>query len=350
MYHEAEELERLGRIEDAENKFREALSGFENLFSATHEDTTAVAYRLASLYAQNDRMKDADAVLDWITGNNIKRFGHINLETIEHLLHVVEMFYKWSRHEDTKAFLSRIIDVVNEEPTDTLGEAARAHSLNSTKASDKFDKGQTRIISQQPQSSGDRMHTTDSSEPVIIDLELGVVNGFIKTNNKEAEPLLLRLIEKCERHPEDLAVQILRCRSALLYLYHNEDREKMNEALDQSKEALWKILNSEQERTQSLFNAGAEIANWHVKTGRYRTANDVFIQIQSDAMETFGADSLRIISLFNRIGLFYQKEGRWEDAEPWFEQALVACYRTLGENSISTKRLEAALEKQHYDM
>jgi len=183
---------------------------------------------------------------------------------------------------------------------------------------------------------------------VVIDLQLGVATGYIKTNDKAAEPLLLVLIEKCEKHPEDLAVQALRCRSALLNLYYNGDREKMNKALEESKEAFWKIMNSEQDKTQALFDAAAEIAKWHVKAGRYQSADDIFIQIQSDAVETFGADNKRLLLLFRNIGLFYQNAGRWDDAEPWFEQALVACYEALGEESISTKRLEAALENQHY--
>ncbi|CZR60682.1 uncharacterized protein PAC_10578 [Phialocephala subalpina] len=351
VYHEAQKLERLVRIEDAENKYREALSGFENLLSSTHKDTTTVAYRLASFYAQNDRMKDADAVLDHMTAKHIERFGAGGPETIDHLLYVVEMFYNWSRNEEAKEFLSRILSASMGEPRDNEDEATYAQSSNATAASRMADNAQTGTNSQQPRRFGDPMCNADSElEPVIIDHELGVATRIIATNAKEAEPLLLRLISKCEKHPEDLAVQILRCRSALLYLYHKVDREKMNEALDQSKEAFRKIMNSERPKTQVLLDAGVEIAKWHVRARRYVTADDMFIQIQADAVDTFGADDLRIMTLFRRIGLFYQSEGRWDDAEPWFQQALVACYKTMGEESVYTKRLEAALEKQHYDM
>jgi hypothetical protein len=147
-------------IEDAEKKFREALTGFESLYSATHETTAAVAYHLASFYGAYGRMKDADVVFDWMTGKYIQRYGHKGLETLEHLLNVVEMFCNWSRIKD----------------------------------------------------------------------------------------------------------------------------------------------------------------------------------------------SPKIVLLFQRIGLFYESDGIWNDAEPWFEQALLACYRSLGEGSSSAKRLEAALEKQRLSM
>jgi hypothetical protein len=147
-------------IEDAETKFREALTGFESLYSATHETTAAVAYHLASFYASCGRMKDADIIFDWMTGKYIQRFGHKALETLEHLLNVVEMFCNWSRIKD----------------------------------------------------------------------------------------------------------------------------------------------------------------------------------------------SPKIVLLFQRIGLFYESDGIWNDAKPWFEQALLACYISLGEGSSSAKRLEAALAKQRLSM
>jgi tetratricopeptide (TPR) repeat protein len=160
VYQEAQSLERRSMIEDAEKKFREALIGFESLYSVTHETTAAVAYHLASFYASCGRMKDADVVFDWMTGKYIQRYGHKGLETLEHLLNVVEMFCNWSRIKD----------------------------------------------------------------------------------------------------------------------------------------------------------------------------------------------SPKIVLLFQRIGLFYESDGIWNDAEPWFEQALLACYRSLGEGSSSAKRLEAALEKQRLSM
>jgi len=347
IYQEAQDLERLGKIEDAEIKFREALTGFEKLLSATHDGTTVVAYRLASFYAQTNRMKDADTVLDWITEKHIERFGNTAQETIEHHLRVVDMFCNWSRNKDAEAFLCRIIDVLQ---IDIRGE--KVTLLRSSSSDSAFDNNedQTRINLHQRQSPSAPMPTSDSSEPVVIDHQLRLATGYIKTNDKAAKTLLLSLIEKCEKHPERLASQILQCRSALLGLYHTDDREKMNETLDQSKEAFWKLFDSEQEKTQSLFDAGKEIAKWHVKAGKYSMADDMFIQIQSDAVEAFSADERKLMLLFQSIGLFYQSEGRWDDAEPWFEQALVACYRAYEKESIYAKRLEAALENHHYEM
>ena len=352
-FQEAQELERLAMIGDAEKKFREALDGFEYLLSATHEDTVAVAYRLASIYAQNDRMKDTDSVLDWVTEKHEERFGTGGSKTVEHILHSVEMFRNWNRNDDAKALFSRIIEVLGEEGEGTDNEATHPPSSNSNSAAAMPDMSSARTNPRQRRTSGDKTGALDcGAQPVVIDLQLRIAAGYIKTNDKEAELFLLRLIEKCEAHPEDLSMQILRCKSALLALYYEDDRNKFNTALDQSKLSFWRFLNldSEQRKTRSLLDAGAEIAKWHVKAGQYETADDMFIQIGSEAEKTFDADGGKIISLFQSIGFFYQNEERWDLAGPWFEQALAACYRNFADGSVVTKRLEAALENQRYDM
>lgn len=352
-YREAQELERLAMIGDAEKKFREALDGFEYLLSATHNDTTAVAYRLASFYAQNDRMKDADAVLDWSTEKHAERFGKGGSKVVEHILRIVEMFHSWNREDDAKALLSRIVDVLGEDDEDADNEAAHPCSSNSNTVSAMSDTSSTRTNPRQPWTSGDTTGALDcGAQPVVINLQISIAEGYMKTNNKEAESFLLRLMEKCEAHPEDLSVQILRCKSALLALYHEDDQNKFHTVLDHSKVLFWRFLNSDsaQQKTQSLLCAGAEIAKWHVKAGQYETADDMFIKIGEEAEETFDVCKGKIISLFQSIGLFYQNEKRWDLAEPWFEQALSACYRNLVDESPATKRLEAALENRRYGM
>ena len=64
MIKEADDLAHLGGTDDAEKKFRDALAGPKALLSPTHERTNALAYRLAEFYAQNERMNDADIVLN----------------------------------------------------------------------------------------------------------------------------------------------------------------------------------------------------------------------------------------------------------------------------------------------
>jgi len=56
MHKQAHELDRSGKVEDAEAKFREALEGFEHVLSPTHDETNTVAYHLAEFLANQARM------------------------------------------------------------------------------------------------------------------------------------------------------------------------------------------------------------------------------------------------------------------------------------------------------
>jgi tetratricopeptide (TPR) repeat protein len=350
LYKEAQTQEQLGMVEDAEKKFRETLAGFENLLSSTHEDTNAVAYRLASFYVQNDRMKDADTVLDGVTRNHMKSFGINHKKTIDHLFNVVEMFHNWSRTKDAITFLSRIVDAFWEPSQNTPDNSPRPHNPDSFGTSSGSEARHARSTQSQTNPLGHSMPTTEAREPAVIEYQLGIATAYIKANDEMAEPLLLRLIEQCEKQPKHLAAQALRCRSELLGLYSIQGGDKINEALDQAQQAFWRTLDSELEKTESLLETCVELAKWHVKLGQYKAADDMFIQIQSDAVDSFGADDKKTIEILERIGLFYQREGRWDDAEPRFEQALVACYTAFGECSGHAKRLEAALDNQFYEM
>ena len=51
------------------------------------------------------------------------------------------------------------------------------------------------------------------------------------------------------------------------------------------------------------------MTKWFVKAGRYQAGDDMFIQLQSDMVETPRLDDGQVITLLERIGLFYQAKG-----------------------------------------
>ena len=64
MHKEGHSLEDDGKWNEAEAKFREALAGCQVLLSPATKHTGTYEYGLAELYAQHDRMKDADVLSD----------------------------------------------------------------------------------------------------------------------------------------------------------------------------------------------------------------------------------------------------------------------------------------------
>jgi hypothetical protein len=126
-------------------------------------------------------------------------------------------------------------------------------------------------------------------------------------------------------------------------------RRKDISSIKQDK-TFWRIIRLDENKTKDILEACVTFIQRFVKAGRHQDADDMFIQIESDAQETFGSDDLQTIRLLDRIGIFYQNEGMCEDAAPHFEQALAARLSRFGACHESVERLELALENQHYEM
>ena len=65
-------------------------------------------------------------------------------------------------------------------------------------------------------------------------------------------------------------------------------------------------------------------------------------------MDGFGPDDNRTVFWLMRIGVMYQNEQNWDEAEPRFEQALAASMTAHGLEDGLTKTLETALENSNF--
>jgi tetratricopeptide (TPR) repeat protein len=165
-----------------------------------------------------------------------------------------------------------------------------------------------------------------------------------------AEAVLLRLIKHCEQYPDKLLVHSLLCYPILLNYYEDrDDVVKKSETLDRAEQAVRTILQSETKKTKDDLVACLQLSKHLVKAARYESADAIFSQIECDAQETFGSDHYRTIWFLENIGTFYQNEGRWQDAAPRFEHALAARLSRYGERHESVRRLEDALENDHFE-
>ena len=200
LLQEAHDLDRLGEIEIAENKYRTALGGLQHLLSPTHEDTKKAAYELVSFYAQHDRMDDADAVLGWLCDKLIDRYGIEHKKTVEHLLYILELFDHWSRVNDAITLISRAFDAFeysdgNRPPTNVPS----ARNVNPLVQS-------LNILLQRPQRMSRARAFDATDEPIMVTYQIGLTKSV---HGEAAEALLSGLISQCLRHKDKLATQLL---------------------------------------------------------------------------------------------------------------------------------------------
>lgn len=342
----AHQLDDEGDAQGAEEKFREALAGFENLLSPTHEDTNATAYQLATFYAKHNRMDDADLVLDWMAEKHMERWGLDRHETMTHFLRVAELFNSWSRNDDAKTLLYRVIDALDNHISMGERDSAKLNPEPLRVAQPQAASPQTTRRSE-PEDIARAF--TETEDPVRVDYQLGLAIAHARAKGQAAEPLLLRLIEQCDKYPGKLDVQVLQARCALVDLYQRlGDSEQVANALEKAQAALEKILASTPKKTELLLESCTQIARLHIENDHRQVAEDIYERIGAEAEDTLGTDHPATIRILIRIGKTYQAKNMWTNAQSWFERALAASMTANGLEDAMTKSLEAAIENKHY--
>ena len=342
MSREAHDLERLGQTEVAENKYRTALDGLQHLLAPTHEVTKRVAYQLVSFYAQHDRMDDADAVLGWMCDKLIDRWGIDHKKTVDHLLYILELFDRWSRVNDAITLITRAFEALEY----TNGHE-RSTDVRSAQNANPWIQPLNGLL-RRPQTISQVRAFDATDEPVVMAYQIGLTKIV---HSEAAEAFLLGLISQCLKHLDKLATQLLEAWHALLTFYHKPEKaEKHAEALKQAEADFQMISELDSVWTGSLIDAAVELAKLFVKAGQYENADLMLLKVETEAEILYGEDDDKLIRLLIRIGIFFQDRQRWNDARPRFEHALAASMTWSGLSHVRTKRLQAALDNEHFEM
>ena len=350
LFTAAQESEQQGDYELAEKQYREGLAVLEHLLSPIHEETNNVAYSLASFYARRGRMKDADAVLDWMNEKHTKELGVANELTVRHALRVVDLLNSWLRPQDALTFVSRTRNCLLQS---TRAEGSQADTSSSDIGNTATGAHQSTVVSSmmfQPAHQPSTQNTELGANPSLqVTHQLRSVDAHIRACDESIEPLLLSIIAQCEQDPQNMAVQNLLARAKLVKLYQQLGKlETAIEELSKTQTHLLTVWSSYVSINKELINASIELGILHLILEQYDDADELFNMIQGHVVDEFGPDDRRTICLLIHIGLLYQNENRWDDAEPRFEQALAASMTANGLDDAVTRSLEAALENRLY--
>jgi tetratricopeptide (TPR) repeat protein len=331
---------------EAERKFREALVGLENLLPATHEDTNAVAYHLAAFYAQHGRMKEADGVLNRIGEQHLDRWGINHKKTRTHIHRVADLFHSWNRQSDAIAFLCRAFSYYDRLfGTSDRGGTSSGSIESNPSIVRTMPIQHLRIQSADPTDSNHESEGTNGKE-----LEQPSTELAIKVEEADG-PSLLSLIDQCEKYPEHLGEETLQAyRTVINCCRTQQNGHMLPVALERSAAAFWKIFDTYERKAKMVLDAAVELAKAHLVSGNDEIAEDMFHEIQEEAVKSLGSDDHTTIAILIDIGKLYQDQQRWPDALPWFEHALSASLTANGLESNLTKKLDAARENECYEI
>ncbi|KAF2813034.1 uncharacterized protein BDZ99DRAFT_248117 [Mytilinidion resinicola] len=335
--------------ETAKAKFLEALDGYEHILGATHEDTTKVVVALASFFTRQNRMADADEVMEKACRKHIAKLGIEHKRTQQLIMQFAELLNGCNREEDALAFLARAKESAK-------GNLDRGSALRRKDPRDHPRRDNSRRKS--PAQESDLMSVTrqiqSDNDPAQIDHALVVARDHVTEKDQAVESLLKTIVDQCEGNPVILARRNLQARTELLKLYNNlgVSRQERAEFLRGMAALKHIIANTvwKKQRFESfeVMEASLELAASILKGGFEREAHESFVIIENKADDAFGWDEERTIWVKINIGIIYQTHKTWHLAKPWFEHAYVASSTANGYDDGITISLEQALDKRHF--
>lgn len=345
MWDSGEAFSQRNDWKNAEKLFLQATQGYRHILGSTHEDTIKAAYVLANVYAESDRMADADKIIEDVTHELISKLGHGHKRTQQHVLHAVELLNGWHREEDAIGLL--------------------AHSKELLQTSRKSRRSTVRRLTNEPKpklSGGSSPMTisdvtelmSEDASTANLDFGLGFSRSHVVAKDAAVEGLLLQILRQCQLNPSGLAIQRLKAQSELLSLYEKLDIiDQRPDAFNHSEilfQEIWNTQPWDQDEIRSfeVLEAGLQLAATMFKCAYEAEARTMFNAAEVKSIDRFGYDDERTIWTLISTGLVYQTYASWDAAEPCFESAFARALSKWSHDDGIVKSLQRGLDKKHF--
>ncbi|KAF1952994.1 hypothetical protein CC80DRAFT_596144 [Byssothecium circinans] len=321
LSREASNLEQSGDMELAERKYREALSGYERLLSPTHNDTLHLGYQLAGFYAKQNRMLQADEVLDWMNRKIVGQWGLSHQKSNAHFIHVSHLYRTWAREEDANILMLRLSEALNRQNS--------TNSSFSTLQSPSLPPLQTMLIEGQSAPPAD----TTSSDEVSISQQLKCIEAQLVDTPSIISPLeikasLLDLIERCKKGSPKFNMQMLKAASVAAQLaqaMHNGEAEALQmSATETCLTAMESMENTDQKTLRAAIDVAHHLLEVSVDLPTLNVER-ILERVSAQAEENFQFESEKNIAILIRIACLYGGSNEnWHNAKLWLEHAMSA--------------------------
>lgn len=333
-----------GKTDEADELFLQAIQGFDEVMGPTHAETKRVKYECINFYAEARRMRDADAMLDELTRAHITTWGYEHKRTQQHLLHTVELLENWGRSDDALGLLSSSKEIV--ESLQHKKQCGLKTALRGARRCDRDTHGVEAIAEEIAQ----------DGSLAKVEYGLGLAKSHAKANDEAAGNLLRAIIRHCDSHPNGLAVQHLHAFAELLSSEKRLERTATFALTvtnaEETFKKVWRDYDWDEEKFQciELMEAAMQLAFNLLKAGYRPISTRIFRKVDEKARDLFGNDDERTIWILITIGLAYQNQTTWRDAEEWFEGAFAAALASnkwSGDDGI-VRSLQNAMDKRHF--
>ena len=330
-----------GNIVDAETKLLEALTGLKSVLSSTNVRTIRAGYLLTAFYGNQQRMNDADKVINWLSSAIVNRWGYKDRRTLVHFVQVVQFLQSWDRLEHARAMLYKLLDAWPEFEDGMPFDVPSVNAGSIVAAPENLEDIESSLFQ-------------ESRDADRVNRQLDVANLWLTSGATGLERVLSRLILQCEKYPEELFVQTIqaRCTSAQLHINLKDD-EEARAILKPARSSLKKALKDANKVTRPILDLAKRVAFLYLHLQKYEACNEILERaagvIERAITMPLTRDTAHLAIRFETaVGIEYQNHSSWKRARPWFERALALTIRALGPLDDEALKLERGLQSKRY--
>lgn len=331
-----------GNTNEANAAYRDTVSGFRFKLSPTHDETLSAAYLYACFYAKSGEMEKADAVLNWMSGHHIKKWGPRHDNSYLHYARMIELFRSWGRQEDADILIYKLLDDETDEGVNLL------------------EIGLGTSVPGEPTSIDLNGSFSETDNPESIDQQLNKINLALISNIKGLDDALEVIIRHCEGKPRDLQMSLRACRAkCALSKWHSNagNYGQVSALLESAMKTITPFLTVEEEpMSRKTIETAKALAYQLLEIKDESSCNAVLEEIvscleaRSQTFECDENDKAFLLDLVLTFGFHYHEVASWDRCRYWVERGLGLAMRMYGIKSPEARRFQKILDKEDFDM
>jgi tetratricopeptide (TPR) repeat protein len=319
LVSKAGQLSRLGQHTEALENYLDALAGYRNLLSLTNDLVTSLVYKVAQLYMQLHDTKAADRIPESATETHVREHGLWDERTVQHISQLIKMLQGWARQNEALPPVLNLLQRQKHESYSNLPSSSSTISAN-------FDTAEIRR-------------------------HLAMAEMIASVMDETTKAGLVAIAQRCEAQPLDFPQQTLDVLVALIRTYKDaRDVHHVQDALSRAAVSIRTLNDLEDEAwTIPLFSSLLSLMEVFIGYGKHEFVDGVLLAMEERAEYTLYNSPDSMIDLFLRMGMLYQREDVWEEADHYFQHAQAASANAFGRMNTWTKTIEDARRQQHYE-
>jgi len=271
------------------------------------------------MLADNREMKEADAVLNWMTKAIILQGGE-RTWLMHHFLRVIELLRSWGRDADARTLLHRALESSHGGLGFGMFTTIPCSEPHTLRLEDITGDDIDNIFGNMEDVAD--VHT----QLLLIELAIQAL-----TSLEVLEPPIQRIIKACDdlkKENLDLTTESLHAKCYLGKIYSSSSKlDGALSILDSARGEMNDFLDKEPTEVSFRFLEGCRILAFHYRDIGERSLCDDVLETVAGYLETYlGIENTiedETVILFSiSVGNDWHKRSRWSRAKRWFQRAL----------------------------